>query len=539
MGGVSRFARVLGVQLASSCMVWLAGVGVSTLLLRLAYPVAALFFAASHGIAAFGLVGASALVALLRATCVDRATRCVRKAAYSAISSAVERFPVLPGPDAPPPEQIENEISRGVPWLEAYVALTIPSLFGTAAAALGIVALGAAYLGTTIAGLGAAGLVLIALVARLGTRAAARAARTAWHEYQRVAHLIEVGIRGRAELRAHALSADHSARIAAVVREWSVLERRAHLLGALTGWTIPATVAAGLVALATFVGWDPLEIVSQSGKEPGRAVVAFGVVGVSALSAVMALARLLSDVALEKPYVEALRRFVETVDPSPASPPPGEGAIGEVRLDDVEFEFPGSSKRLHANLTWKPAERIALLGPNGSGKTTVALLVLGLLEPSSGRATASVGAARLPASSLLGRVAYLPQQPYFADGDCVQAAMRFGAPRASTAEMEALLGSLLPDLEPSALLARRVTSLSAGERRMVALARALLRDVELTVLDEPEANLDAAARERVIETLRRGRSHAPTRMLVLTHDAAFAALCDRTIRFRAPLNVAD
>jgi ABC-type lipoprotein export system ATPase subunit len=78
------------------------------------------------------------------------------------------------------------------------------------------------------------------------------------------------------------------------------------------------------------------------------------------------------------------------------------------------------------------------------------------------------------------------------------------------------------------LLERTVMSLSVGERRVVALARVLLRKSDLVILDEPEANLDGPLRQRVITALRDAKSQC--RMLIVTHDDAFAAIADRVYR---------
>src|SRR5690606_31259410 len=80
------------------------------------------------------------------------------------------------------------------------------------------------------------------------------------------------------------------------------------------------------------------------------------------------------------------------------------------------------------------------------------------------------------------------------------------------------------------LLRQKAASLSAGERRLVALARVLLRRAPLLILDEPEANLDMNAAARVLAVLR--ESTASQRMLILTHDPRFAALADRALEFR-------
>ena len=192
--------------------------------------------------------------------------------------------------------------------------------------------------------------------------------------------------------------------------------------------------------------------------------------------------------------------------------PRGEPA-GEVvcRLDDVSFAYDRpvlSGVSLEAGR----GEIVALLGPNGSGKTTIGKLAAGLLQPQAGRVVRE------------GRACYLSQDPgrYLvcerAD-DEVALAVGGDLERARAA---------LAQLGLAGLEARHPRDLSSGERERLALAAVLVAEPDLLVLDEPTRGVDPERKDELVELL---RSQAPGRAtLVATNDLVFAAaVADRAV----------
>ena len=525
--------RLLGAEVPRRVLARGAAVAAVTWLLRLTLPVAAWLAGERHLEIALVVVATSVAVSALRALAIHRATVAVRALVYGALARALDRVPVLGGPRLPSSEQIENEIARGAPWVEALVGLTLPSIAGDVLAIGAIAALAVVEVGARATLVGAAALAGGIAVGALASRTATAAAVRAWDRYQAVARLIESGLRGRAEIRAHDLGAAHMARIASHVDAWSHLERRAYGLAALTGWSVPlVTLALGL-ALAAGAGFDAQAFVGAALGHPTASTVGAGLLAASALPTLVGFARGLSDLATARPYLAALERLVSAATDDPPGAAPSAPAPTQVALDAVvQLGEPGACVRVEARFTWARGETLALMGPNGCGKTTAALLAIGLVPPDAGRVDACVAGAPTPAGpALAGRVAYLPAQAFLDDGDDVREAVRFVAPDADDEAIVRTLGRLFAGGEPAAraALERRVTTLSAGERRLVALARVLLRDADWVVLDEPEASLDADARDRVTAVLRDALSARSA--LVVTHDRTLATLASRVLRF--------
>lgn len=202
-------------------------------------------------------------------------------------------------------------------------------------------------------------------------------------------------------------------------------------------------------------------------------------------------------------------------------------------------EAEGLSQRFGASLALRgldlqlaPGERLAVLGDNGAGKTTLLRLLATVARPDSGRLRLFGLDALGQREALRPRLGYLSHQPdLYAELSPLENLELYctlrGLPRARAAEA----------LEEGGLTAeagRAAGRLSRGQQQRVALARSLLHDPELWILDEPDASLDAAGRALVAR-------RAEGRTLVLaTHDAAFArSLCDRSLRLKNGRAIGD
>jgi ABC-type multidrug transport system fused ATPase/permease subunit len=178
---------------------------------------------------------------------------------------------------------------------------------------------------------------------------------------------------------------------------------------------------------------------------------------------------------------------------------------------------------------------VALTGPSGTGKSTIAALLLLLAEPTAGRVSVGeVDLAECDPASWRAQVAWVPQRPTLFRGTVADNIRlgEAGAPDATVREAAAQAGAhrfvrRLPDGYET-VVGDGGRPLSAGQVRRIALARAFLRDAPLAILDEPTADLDSASAEVVaaaVERLLAGRT-----VLLVTHRPELETLADRVVR---------
>lgn len=172
-----------------------------------------------------------------------------------------------------------------------------------------------------------------------------------------------------------------------------------------------------------------------------------------------------------------------------------------------------------------PGERVAILGPNGCGKTTLLKHILGMLEPVDGDVRVfGVNPAR-EFDRLVGRIGVVLQNvdeqilgPTVFD-DVAFTPRNLGVPRE---EVTRRVGDVLAALEIEKLAGKVVHYVSGGEKKLVALAGALVTSPELLVLDEPLEWLDPTARERVTSYLKEINEARGTTLIFATHEVAAA-----------------
>jgi ATP-binding cassette, subfamily C, bacterial CydC len=203
--------------------------------------------------------------------------------------------------------------------------------------------------------------------------------------------------------------------------------------------------------------------------------------------------------------LDAGRRVVEVTDREPSvrdpeDPRPGPHASPNVSLESVTAGYSGEEPVLRSvDLRLDPGKRVALVGPSGAGKTTVTNLLLRFLDPAEGRVTIAGRDMREYRQEDVRRTFALAGQEAHLFNSTIRENLRLARPEASDTELhEALrrarLGEWVASLPDGldTLVGEEGTAVSGGQRQRLVLARALLAQAPVLVLDEPTAHLDPA-----------------------------------------------
>lgn len=235
---------------------------------------------------------------------------------------------------------------------------------------------------------------------------------------------------------------------------------------------------------------------------------------------------------------EAIRRIRQLADaplpvPEPLHPEALPSGYG-IALHDVSFAYdPAAPVLEHFSLSIRESERVALAGPSGCGKSSVAELLL-RFRPYQGSITlGGIEVQDLASDDLLQLIAAVPQRPHLFN-TTIRANILLANPDATEEQLrQALEDAVLTDWVTSLPegLETRVgeggSAVSGGEARRIALARALLKDAPIVILDEPTEGLDLATEEKVVArlaTLLVGKT-----VLIITHRPACLVLADRVV----------
>jgi len=408
-------------------------------------------------------------------------------------------------------EELENVYGRVFTPL-AVAALTI-TLVGVALrsfdATLALVAVGVLLV---------AGIVVPALALVLGRTTGRRQVAL---RAERQTALID-GVQGLADLLAYGRGADQAARIALLDRQIGAANRRAALVEGLQG-ALGEALTFGSLALIL-----ALAIPTAAGGRFGAVyLAAITMIVLGAFEAITPLGRAFA--ALGRSLTASGRIFaVIDAEPTVTDPPrPRPLALTTppaLVFSGVTFGYaPADPPAVRdIDFTVAPGARVALVGPSGAGKSTLVGLLLRFWEPRAGTITLAGHDLREYAQEEVRRALATVAQDGYLFGDTLRNNLLLARPDASDDRLVAALGragltELLQQL-PHGLdtwLGEHGLRLSGGERQRVILARALLRDARLLILDEPTANLDAVTEAALLATLHAesvGRS-----TLMITH----------------------
>ena len=214
--------------------------------------------------------------------------------------------------------------------------------------------------------------------------------------------------------------------------------------------------------------------------------------------------------------------------------------VRAVRVEDVRVRHPGRSQPAPDGVTLRFAtgEVVALAGSSGSGRSTLIGVLLGFITPDAGGVVIEDAAGERSLDELdmrawRTRVAWVPQDPVLQHGT-VESNIRLGQPGAPHEAVEWAAGrAALDEVELGRPVGEGGSGLSAGQRRRVAVARALLADRPVLLLDEPTAGLDTATEAKVLASVRQ-LARDGRLVLMVAHRPAVLAAADRVVTLPAP-----
>jgi ATP-binding cassette, subfamily C, bacterial LapB len=219
---------------------------------------------------------------------------------------------------------------------------------------------------------------------------------------------------------------------------------------------------------------------------------------------------------------------------------------GDIRFSQVSFAHDKDARPVlqDINLHISAGERVGIIGRSGSGKSTLLHMMAGLLQPSSGQITIDgVDLAQFPADVLRDHMAYAPQDAMLFDGQLQENILLDGsdidpARLAHVTDATGVTAFAKPHPEGFSLsVGARGTRLSGGQRQSALLARALVRDTPIVMLDEPTAAMDVGTEIAVmqgLQTLTQGKT-----LLMASHRMALLDIVDRVIWMEQGRIVAD
>ena len=473
---------------------------------------------AAWGFEVAGRLAATDVLSQLRLDLVERRLR-DRPAALDGAASAEVATVAVAGIDA-----LEAAFARYLPQLVLAVVVPVAVLVLVAAIDL------------TSAGVMLLTLPLVPVFMWLVGRHTERRTRERRQVLARLAtHFLDV-VRGLPTLRAFNRGPAQTERIAHVADEYRVATMGTLRVAFLSGTVLELAATLGIALVAVTVGVRLVQ--GGLGFEAGLTVL------VLAPELYLPLRHLAAQYHASADGFAVAERLLDLLGEPSASAsgyaaPPSPREV-PVRLEGVSFAYPGREGMVldSVDLELAPGEAVALVGASGSGKSTIASILLGLAEPTHGRlAVGALDLARCDAAAWRAQVAWVPQRPTLFRGTVAEN-IRLGDVAAGIDRVQAaaaLAGadgfvSELPDGYDT-VVGDGGRPLSAGQRQRIALARAFLRDAALVILDEPTANLDPESAEVIgeaIERLCQGRT-----VLLIAHRPELARRADRIVTLAA------
>ncbi|GAA4569164.1 ABC transporter ATP-binding protein [Planotetraspora kaengkrachanensis] len=334
---------------------------------------------------------------------------------------------------------------------------------------------------------------------------------------------VEEALSNQSVVQAYNRQAAEAGRLHEAGRGWLTANLWQARLSALYG---PAVQVIETVCMLVIIGFGAWEI--AAGRLTLGGLLAFAAYLAYLYPAVQGLGEIaltVSEAGAGSDRIMEVLRARPAVTDRPGARTPSAPVRGHIEFLDVGFTYPRRSRPTLSGLSFSalPGELIVCTGPSGAGKSTVAKLLLRFYDPTEGRILLDGTDLRdLPSDVLRNRVTLLQQENLVFSGT-VRDNIAYGRPESSQAEIvEAAVTAGAHDFIRglpqgyNTPIGQRGRLLSGGQRQRIAIARAILRDTPVLVLDEPMTGLDEPTAARIMEPLRRLMSGRTT--ILITHD---------------------
>lgn len=358
--------------------------------------------------------------------------------------------------------------------------------------------------------------------------------------YQENAELLSArfldALQGLTTLKAFGRSTQHTEELARESERLRSSVMRLLFVNQLALLAVDALFSLGTVVLATWVLVARID--SGAIGETSGALVAGVLLAALLIEAMGQIGRFFYVGAIGRASATVVREFLEL--PEPEIPESSVDAVsdGSIEFRGVRFAHPDGAAVFEGfDLRVEPSEHVAIVGPSGAGKTTLTQLLMGFVTPDDGAVLVGGQDLRHTGPAWAHRmIAFVPQDPYLFTGT-VADNLRFAKPEATDEELKSAAEAAhlqeVIDRLPSGWdtkIGERGMALSAGEAQRLAIARALLRDSPIVVLDEPTSNVDLASERAIAEGL--SRLTAGRTVVVIAHRFSTVVDADRVVVLR-------
>lgn len=328
------------------------------------------------------------------------------------------------------------------------------------------------------------------------------------------------------ELHVFDVQSEAERRVHALVEHTAATERRVRFSQA----TLPSVYTAlAYIALIAALG-----VVAMSHVANVAALGSVMLVMLRSLTYAQTVQTSLASIAISVPFVDRLQRQLALYR---AARRDREGAglahIGPLDVDDVSYAYVEDEPVLrHVTFSIRPNEIVGVVGPSGSGKSTLVELMLGLRHPDGGRIVSNGrGIAEFAKADWARRITFVPQRPHVIDGS-VADNIRFLRSGVSAEDIEraARLAHIIDEIErfPDAFdreLGAAGGRLSGGQEQRLCIARALVENPDILILDEPTSSLDVRSEHLIRRTLLELKDRMT--VVIIAHRLSTLDICDR------------